>query len=661
MVKKIFDIKPLAESSNESSPESAVIVQHSAGDARDMAMLKALQLENAGRSSPQKNTTPVTIERNVTRKTKVALALLPEWAPYIAPYGLARITALSRASGFDTISFDINAACYSRIDKNYWSGYKDWKWNYEDYYSEIQPLIEPILNEYIEKIVAFKPDIVGFSIYTTGNKATMWTIKQIRERLPGVIIIAGGPTALQGNIESTDQIDHVVIGEGEAIFLQLLENVENGNPIGDKFLVHDKGVKIDLDSLPYPDYSDMDLSLYQQRGISAELSRGCIAKCQFCSETTFWRYRGRQASSILDEIEYQYKTLAIQSIWFVDSLVNGNLKELRAFAQGIAERHIPVTWMGYARNDGRMDLNYAKILKQGGCNMLSFGTESGSQRVLNLMKKNVVRNDIEKNFKDFTIAGIRCHTNWFVGFPGEEYNDIADTFTLMWRTRNCNIFGRSFGTCQIGMDTPLNYEREKFGISHDRLAHQWKTDDYTNTIFQRLIRYKTGNIILNHLIKNRTVQFETLNERPGLEKPEHYTLTYDANNIITEIPYEQFDFNIISTDQHPFVTSIVNEIWPLLRVLWLALGPYELNLHFDPEHDMPELGRYNLPGLVSYYKANYRFKIQDTGDWSAEFDHEIFIDQNDFPIVQGEEFRSTFSWSNTGNWTRPEAQLLPNA
>lgn len=652
MAKKIFEIK-------SSDSVSTNIVQNDAGNSRDMAMLQALQLESKKSNKPQKNTTPVKITHQVTRKTKVALALLPEWAPYIAPYGLARITALSRSSGFETISFDINAACYASVDQAYWSGYKDWKWNYDDYYTEIHPLIEPVLNEYIEKIVEFRPDVVGFSIYTTSNKSTTWAIQQIRARIPGVTIIAGGPTALQGNIENTDLIDHIVVGEGEAVFLDLMEKIENNEPIEQKFLVHDKNVRIDLDSLPYPDYSDMNLSLYQQRGISAELSRGCIAKCQFCSETTFWRYRGRQATNILDEIEYQYNTLGINSVWFIDSLVNGNLKELRAFAQGIADRNINITWMGYARNDGRMDLDYALDLKKGGCSMLSFGVESGSQHVLNLMKKNVKRNDIEKNFRDFTAADIRSHSNWFVGFPGEGYNDVADTLTLMWRTRNYNIFGRSFGTCQIGMDTPLNYEREKFGISHDRLAHQWKTTDYTNTIFHRLIRYKAGNIVLNHLIKNRESAHETLNERPGLERAEHYTLTYDPANIITSIPYENFEFNIINVGQHPLVSTVANEIWPLLRVLWLALGPYELDLHFDPTHDTQELGRYNLPGLVSYFKANYKFKINSNGEWSADFDHEIFIDKNDFPPVPGEEFRSKIEWTGNGTWDRPPAQPEP--
>jgi len=111
------------QSAAAQTPDLTKIVENSDGGARDLAMLKALQLDSAGRSKPQKNLTQVVVNRQVTRKTRVALAILPEWAPYIPPYNLARITALSRDSGFETVAYDINAVCYSRIDQAYWSGY----------------------------------------------------------------------------------------------------------------------------------------------------------------------------------------------------------------------------------------------------------------------------------------------------------------------------------------------------------------------------------------------------------------------------------------------------------------------------------------------------------------------------------------------------------
>ena len=166
--------------------------------------------------------------------------------------------------------------------------------------------------------------------------------------------------------------------------------------------VQPKTVRLDLDSLPFPDYSDFDFSEYQMpNGASSELSRGCVAKCVFCTEVHFWKYRGRMAGSILNEIEYQYRTHGIDFVWFIDSLVNGNLKELRAFALGVVERGLKIRWQGYARCDGRMDLEYFKDLKDSGCHQLNYGVESGSQRVLDDMKKGDIVAELPITREDF--------------------------------------------------------------------------------------------------------------------------------------------------------------------------------------------------------------------------------------------------------------------
>lgn len=100
--------------------------------------------------------------------------------------------------------------------------------------------------------------------------------------------------------------------------------------------------------------------------------------------------------------------------------------------------------------------------------------------------------------------------------------------------------------------------------------------------------------------------------------------------------------------------TTVNEIWPLLRVLWLALGPYELDLKFDPVYDTPEMGAFNLPRMNSYYKARHQFKIDSNGAWTADFEYEISIDGQDHPPIEfGKDFTFALPWTGGGNWTRP--------
>ena len=617
-------------------------------------LLSAVQALSRGR--PQKNLSQVIIHPT-TRKKRVAMVMTPFWSVDIAPYNIARLTALAKSAGFATRAFDLNVLCYHELGETLWSPYTDWKWDKDEpYWREVHPQIEPLLLKYIDEIVEFAPDVVGFSLYYTNNNCANWVVQQLRQRLPGVIILAGGSQAIQEKVKQPELYDHIVVGEGELIFLDLLEKIEAGEPIEEKVLRHPKEQRIDLDSMPWPDYSDLPLDYYRLgTSVGSEISRGCVAKCQFCSETTFWRYRGRLATNIVDEIEYQYHTFGVRTIWFIDSLVNGNLKELRAFAQGVVEKKLDeLHWVGYCRCDERMDLDYFCDLRASGCDMLNFGIESGSQRILDLMKKNVQVAAIEQNLQDLTVVGINAFTNWFVGFPGEGHVDFANTMALMWRTRNTNIEGYAVQTCNILPDTPLGQQREKFGISWGHFGALWTTEDLTNTAAHRLIRLKGINILMNHMRRHepRFIHKQRI-ERPGIEN--HYTLSYNPANIRPKIPYEpDFDYNIIKTSINPVADSLVNEIWPVLRVLWLAFGEFEIDLHFDQEQDLAEFGPVRVFHEGDTFNARFQFKINKDGNWKAHFHWDLKAGgPNGNPDLNGFDYGFRLTWRKESNWSRP--------
>jgi radical SAM superfamily enzyme YgiQ (UPF0313 family) len=641
---KIFSIQPALKNTTPAI----------ASDCPHTQMLDAVQSLSRGR--PQKNLSSVIIHPT-TRKTRVAMVMTPFWSVDIAPYNIARLTALAKASGFAACAYDLNVLCYSELGEELWSPYTDWKWDKEEpYWREVHPVIEPLLLKYIDRIVEFAPDVIGFSLYYTNNNCANWVVERLKERLPNAVFLAGGSQAVQDKVKRPELYDHVVIGEGELIFLDILEKIEAGEAIPDHVLRHPKDQRIDLDSMPWPDYSDLPLELYRLgTSVGSEISRGCVAKCQFCSETTFWRYRGRLATNIVDEIKYQYDTFGVRTIWFIDSLVNGNLKELRAFAKGVVEQGMTdLHWVGYCRNDERMDLEYFQDLKASGCDMLNFGVESGSQKVLDIMKKNVKREAVEQNLKDMTQAQINAFTNWFVGFPGETAKDFADTMTLMWRTRRTNIAGYAVQTCNVLPDTPLSQEREKFGISHGHFGALWTTDDYTNTAAHRLVRLKSVNILMNHMRRHeKGIKYNQRIERPGIE--DHYTLAYSPGNIRPLIPYEtDFDYQIIKTTINPVADTLVNEIWPLLRVLWLAFGEFEIKLRFDHKEDLAEFGPVRVFHEGDEFNADIWFKINHRGDWHAKFEYDLKArGPNGNPDLDGFHYGFRLGWERQSNWGRP--------
>lgn len=607
-------------------------------------------LESSQRKT-QKNLTPVELHP-ATRNSRVALILAPMWGPQIAPYGIARMAGLSRHLGFETRCWDINIQCYDATQGALWNYLWDWKWGQPELYAkEIHPQILPVLQRCVDEIVEFQPTVLGFTTYYTNNKCTTWLIQQLRQRLPNVKVLAGGPQSTQGRVEHSELIDHTVQGEGELRFIELLENIESGGDPLPPVLVHDKNVRIDLDSMPIPDYRDFDISQYQFKGVASELSRGCIAKCQFCAETTFWKYRGRQAMSVLDEVEFNYRTYGIETVWFIDSLVNGNLRELQTFAQGLIDRNIKINWAGFARNDGRMDRQYLKTLLDSGCMNLMIGIESGSQRVLDLIQKKVKVHEIEQNFQDLTALGYHNNANssWFVGFPGERPADMAHTMTLLWRLRDLALYNMGFGVCHQNPGTPLMQDSERFAISNQKWGGWWFVKDWSNTIAHRVIRYKSICILQNHYRQHR-VRPEHLGKRCEQQGfNDHYTLTFDPTNWVNDVPYEtDFDFDIIKPNINPLADSLVNEIWALLRVLWLAMGSYEFSVKFDPEIDYPVYGdyKYFVPGTGDL-KANYQFVIDAQGQWTANFYTKL-----DSTYPDGLDLNFEHRWSGTGQWSR---------
>jgi hypothetical protein len=364
----------------------------------------------------------------------------------------------------------------------------------------------------------------------------------------------------------------------------------------------------------------------------------------------FWKFRARQNHRVLDEIEIVYRQQGIRSVQFIDSLLNGNLKELRAFAEGLLERKIRVNWGGYSRIDGKMDQDFWALLKKSGASGFAFGVESGSQKVLDLMKKNCQVPWIEQNFQDLANIGLNNNfATWFTGFPGEELTDVAQTMTLMWRLRNSGMGGQSSGTCGLGHGTPLDLERERFGVAKQDWSWGWATQDMRNTVFHRFMRFKFVNILLEQFRLHHTVRrYDQHHQYPDLKN--QYSIEYNPDNWVEMIPWEKdFDYKIIKEDINTVANTLINEPWPLLRVLWLAMGPFKLHVEFEPERDLKEFGYVRYPrGGEHRLWGTYNFEIDSFGNWTAHFDTRLQADPYQDQLL---DFHHVYN--NNGHWQRP--------
>jgi hypothetical protein len=568
----------------------------------------------------QKNTTTVEII-SAKRNTKLMLVLLPQWAAEFPPFNLCRLSAVAKQAGYQSKIIDANIKAYryykhqfeNKLDYKLWDPTTIWRWC-DSNYQEIHTYLEPFLLKILDEIVEYKPNLLGFTIYQMNEEPTKWMIQQVKEKLPNVKIAVGGPNVQKGYFIKEEYYDYVVSGEGEEAILRILDEVEH-NTIhpNQQYLVQPEDQRLNLNKFPMPDYATIDFNEYKiPNGVTTELSRGCIAKCTFCEETHFWKYRQRMAIDALEEVEYLYNEKGTRVFWFIDSLVNGNLKELRAFAKGIIAKELDIKWTGYARCDGRMNLEYMQDLADSGCVYLNYGCESGSQHVLDDMAKGVTIAEMEQNFRDGKTVGIEAATNWIVAFPTETYQDYADTMTFLYRNRDMNINNMSTGIgFGQGPETITGQNPDKFNLSHQKYLGHWITNDFKLGGTHTLMRVKCMSIYLDQIVGNRKIGYPI---RPNLKKY-HYSIEY-KNNIQRLVNYEKFDYNIIKTNINPYADGLVNEIWPLLRSLWRTNGGYTTTINFNPELDSAEFGNQYGTGK---YTAEFKFDISDEGIWDADF------------------------------------------
>ena len=557
------------------------------------------------------------------RKTKFTLCVLGSWAIYMPPYNLARLSALTREAGYPTSVFDFNVESHYALKEvnsdldDAWNGANYWWWQGDEYYKRIHPTYEPILKEYLEILLAENADIIGFSTYYTNILPTKWMITEIKKRKPEITIVMGGPDCHETYYKKPPEVDYYFIGESEQNILDFLENWENGikpakPAIGSLY----SDTRIDIDSLPYPDYSDFDLTKYWgKNSICAEISRGCIAKCSYCTEVYYWKFRDRGAQTVVDELEYQVKKYGISFISFVDSLMNGNLKEFRNFCQELVDRKLGINWWGYARADGRMDLEFYKLMKAAGGQGFNYGIETGSDKVLKAINKKNTVAEINQNIIDSDKVGMKVSACWVIGAPGEDIEAFMHSFNMLWNHR-ARIIAVSPGP-GLGDNMGSAYDdRKKYNINprNKPWLGAWYTLDLTNTKLHRHIRIKLMHIWLK-ICKDYGGTLTNVHSSEGAIT-DHYELAFDSEYINEHVEYENFDFNIINSGHGAFADSVMNEVFGFFRMLWRVRGGFEMTLNFNPELDHRDFIFTIAPDSHTYIASCY-FKIDDVGNYTT--------------------------------------------
>jgi hypothetical protein len=301
-----------------------------------------------------------------------------------------------------------------------------------------------------------------------------------------------------------------------------------------------------------------------------------------------------------------------------------------------------IRWNSYARCDGRMDLDFFHKIKASGCSLLSFGVESGSEKVLDEMKKKIKVWEIENNLRDARIANIENHVNWVIGFPTETTADWCHSLHVLYNTRNWVTVISPGMTCGDAPLSDMNKNWKDYNIAwnekpwDNKFMSNWYTIGYENTVLHRSIRLKYANQWLSMCVNEAEGSVINAQSRPGFNK----FVDFKWNNPGKYVDYipqqDKQDFNKFNhTDiRGQFAASLANENLPHMWIMYQAFGGHSFKMIWDPKMDMEEFGM-NLATMLS---GEAEWNVNDNGDYEFkcwyEFEH---IAQNEDATVKDHE------------------------
>lgn len=316
----------------------------------------------------------------------------------------------------------------------------------ENGYRNIKIFDEQILSldrpEVFKELVEFQPEIVGISCYTNLVSRMQYLASKIKKALPHTRIIVGSshPSSEPDEVIRYDSIDFIIRGEGEAAFLQFLNSFQTGDfskvpgltyrNNGEVVHNHDSSPIKPLDQLPFFPYElfekcgKYDMGKYMG-------SRGCPHRCTYCaSRWTGREYRAHSPERVVDDVAFIVDKYNIEYFEFLDD--NFNMLHARTIkiCELMLERNIRLKWRCQTRADN-LKLDVLKLMKKAGCHFITMGIESGTHRILGLMKKGITPEQYIEAVRLIKQAKINVGAGFILGFPTETREESLETIRFM--------------------------------------------------------------------------------------------------------------------------------------------------------------------------------------------------------------------------------------
>lgn len=433
--------------------------------------------------------------------TEILLATLPPWGVESPAIGLGYLDSYIRSKGLKSKVCDFNIYFHNTASSEYkmlWHVENKNYWSNEKTFSLICKLFEKQINYAAEKISSSQAGLVGFSVVDPKERITIEVIKKIKKSAPGKKIILGGPacsTEEQRNFFTESipgYIDYFIVGEGEETLCEIIQREQGGSNSEDiaglAYQVNGGWKSLSrppinpLDIIPFPDYRSFDLSQYTAKeAILVEWSRGCLGRCSFCKNYRLVQgYRWRSPELIFKELSFLKNNYGINTFTVCDNLMNGSIPQLTDACELIIKNDLRINWSGQIAPRSQMPDSLFRQMRLAGCFKLQIGVESGSRRVLQMMKKPYLPETASENIKAAKRSGMETEIFLLVGFPGETEKEFRRTIDFLKKNSRYIDVIKSINTLHLIAGTEVYENPARFGLAllpkHD-WHYLWETND----------------------------------------------------------------------------------------------------------------------------------------------------------------------------------------
>ena len=316
--------------------------------------------------------------------------------------------------------------------------------------------------EILRRIAEFAPEMVGVScVLTNKYKDAHHLCELVKAHNADIITVMGGahPSTFPQIVMQDTSVDFAVLGEGDFALPELITRLEKDLGFddfdglafrrGSQVVINPKTKYIeDLDSIPYPARHLLPMKRYseisQPHGDFLQMpfatmltSRGCPARCIFCSALKLWgkKYRTRSSENVLHEIELLVKDYGIKEIHFEDDNLTFNAHRAKEIFQGVIDRGIRISWC--APNGlavFALDEALVTLMKRSGCFSVAIAIESGCQEVLNtIVHKPLDLAKVKPLVEKMRALGLHTKGFFIMGFPDETKAQIQMTIDFASR------------------------------------------------------------------------------------------------------------------------------------------------------------------------------------------------------------------------------------